>query len=153
MSIYYLSERDIKIPSIHRLVVREWIRLVIQHWGKKLGNISYLFTDDEGILMVNRQYLDHDYYTDIITFNTQIEEDEQTIFGDIVISLDTVQSNARLFGTDYSEELHRVLIHGVLHLIGLDDHTTDEKQAMRSAEDKALALLRELLKGKPLLRR
>lgn len=152
MSVYYFSERGQKVPRIHRLVVRRWIREVVHRWGRDLGTISYLFTNDEGILETNRQYLDHDYYTDIITFNTQVDEQDDRIFGDIVISLDTIRSNAEKFATEYAEELHRVLIHGILHLVGLDDHTEEEEKAMRKAEDDALALLKNLLNGTSLLR-
>lgn len=153
MSVYYFNERGKSVPPIHRLIVRQWIREVIHSWGKELGNISYLFTDDEGILITNRQYLNHDYYTDIITFDTRENEGDNRIFGDIVISLDTVKSNAELFSSEYAEELHRVLIHGVLHLIGLDDHSSEEKEAMRKAENEALTLLKQLLKGTSLLRK
>jgi rRNA maturation RNase YbeY len=96
-----------------------------------------LFCDDEHILAVNREYLQHDYYTDIITFD-YCEDD--VVNGDLVISLDTVRSNAELFGKDYDEELHRVIIHGVLHLCGLNDKGPGERELMEAAEDRALKL-------------
>jgi len=103
-----------------------------------VGDINYVFVDDQRILEVNRQFLRHDYYTDIITFDyTQ----GRTISGDLYISLDTVRSNAPLVGATYERELHRVVIHGVLHLCGINDKGPGEREIMEAAEDKALALL------------
>lgn len=151
MPINYFSDNGVKVPAFHRLIIRQWIREVIQSYGQELDEISYNFTNDEGILEVNRQYLNHDYYTDIITFDNR-DRAEEPIAGDIVISLDTVRSNAEKFGTPYAEELHRVLIHGVLHLVGLDDHSDQEEKDMRAAEDKALQMLRALLGERNYLR-
>ncbi len=106
-------------------------------YGKKVGEVGYLFCDDEHILEVNREYLGHDYYTDIITFD-YCEDD--VLNGDLVISLDTVRSNAELFGKDYDEELHRVIIHGILHLCGINDKGPGERELMEAAENRALAL-------------
>ena len=97
-----------------------------------------MFVSDDRILEVNREYLGHDYYTDIITFD-YCEGD--TLSGDLVISLDTVRSNAALFGKEYDEELHRVIIHGILHLCGINDKGPGEREIMERAEDKALAML------------
>ena len=99
--------------------------------------MGYLFCDDEHILEVNREYLGHDYYTDIITFD-YCEDD--TLNGDLVISLDTVRTNAEMLGKDYDEELHRVIIHGILHLCGQNDKGPGEREQMEAAEDRALAL-------------
>ena len=106
-------------------------------YGKKVGEVGYLFCNDEKILEVNNEFLGHDYYTDIITFDY---DEDDTINGDIVISLDTVRSNAELFHKDYNEELHRVIIHGILHLCGLNDKGPGERELMEAAENKALAL-------------
>ena len=106
-------------------------------YGKKIGEVGYLFCDDEKILEVNREYLGHDYYTDIITFD-YCEGD--VLNGDLVISLDTVRSNAELFHKEYMEELHRVIIHGILHLCGQNDKGPGEREQMEEAEDRALAL-------------
>jgi rRNA maturation RNase YbeY len=106
-------------------------------YKKKVGEVGYLFCDDEHILTVNREYLQHDYYTDIITFD-YCEDD--VLNGDLVISLDTVRSNAELFGKPYDEELHRVIIHGILHLCGINDKGPGERELMEAAENKALAL-------------
>jgi probable rRNA maturation factor len=108
---------------------------------KTIGEITYIFCDDDKILEVNRQYLNHDYYTDIITFDYS---DGDKISGDIFISLDTVKSNSQMYTTDYQEELFRVIIHGVLHLCGLSDSSEDEKKKMRDAENSALNILKTI---------
>ena len=106
-----------------------------------MGDIGYMFVDDEKILEVNNQYLGHDYYTDIITFDY---DEGDMISGDLVISLDTVRSNAELFGKNYADELNRVIIHGVLHLCGINDKGPGEREIMEAHEEKALALLKEM---------
>lgn len=126
------------MPDIKKRETTRWIKAVAASYGKKTGEIGYLFVDDEKILEVNREYLGHDYYTDIITFD-YCEGD--TLNGDLVISLDTVRSNAELFHKPYDEELHRVIIHGVLHLCGLNDKGPGEREQMEAAEDKALRML------------
>ena len=128
---------NVKLPAIKKRDTSAWIRRVAATYGKKIGEVGYLFCDDEKILEVNREFLQHDYYTDIITFD-YCEDD--TLNGDIVISLDTVRSNAQQLGKDYDEELHRVIIHGILHLCGQNDKGPGEREQMEAAEDKALAL-------------
>ncbi len=135
--ITYNTE-NVKMPDIKRRATTAWIKAVAASYGKRIGEIGYLFTDDEKILEVNRQYLQHDFYTDIITFD-YTEGDR--LNGDIVISLDTVRSNSEQQGTEYDEELHRVIIHGVLHLCGINDKGPGERAIMEAAENKALALL------------
>ena len=125
------------MPAIRRRDTTAWIRRVAATYGKKVGEVGYLFCDDEKILEVNREFLGHDYYTDIITFD-YCEDD--VLNGDLVISLDTVQSNAEMLGKDYDEELHRVIIHGILHLCGLNDKGPGEREQMEKAENLALAL-------------
>jgi len=117
--------------------VKKWIAEVVNRRGKSVGNISYLFCDDEYMLGVNRQYLDHDTYTDIITFDYVVAN---LISGDIFISVDRVEENAQLFGIEFERELHRVIIHGVLHLLGQGDKSDDEAREMRRLEEDALAL-------------
>ena len=134
--ITYNTE-NVKMPAIKRRDTSAWIRRVAATYGKKVGEVGYLFCDDEHILQVNREYLGHDYYTDIITFD-YCEGD--VLHGDLVISLDTVGSNAQLFGKSYDEELHRVIIHGILHLCGLNDKGPGEREQMEAAENAALAL-------------
>ena len=133
--ISYNTE-NVKMPAIRKRDTSAWIRRVAASYGK-VGEVGYLFCDDEKILEVNREFLKHDYYTDIITFD-YCEGD--TLNGDIVISLDTVRSNAQQLGKDYSEELHRVIIHGILHLCGQNDKAPGERELMEAAEDKALAM-------------
>ena len=134
--ITYSSE-GIKMPRIRKRDITRWIKTVASDYGKITGEIGYLFVSDEKILEVNKQYLGHDYYTDIITFD-YCEGD--VISGDLVISLDTVRSNAELLGKDYDEELHRVIIHGILHLCGINDKGPGEREIMEQAENKALAM-------------
>ena len=104
------------MPAIRRRDTTAWIRRVAATYNKKVGEVGYLFCDDAHILAVNREYLGHDYYTDIITFDYT---EGKTIGGDIYISLDTVFTNADKYGRPYDEELHRVIIHGILHLCGI----------------------------------
>ena len=137
--ISYNAE-GVAMPNIKRRATTAWIKAVAATYGKRVGEIGYLFVDDEHILDVNNQYLGHDYYTDIITFD-YCEGD--VLNGDLVISLDTVRSNAELFGKPYEEELHRVIIHGVLHLCGLNDKGPGERELMEAAENRALALLKK----------
>ena len=131
------SADGIAMPKIKRRETTAWIRAVAANHGRKVGDIGYMFVNDEGILKINREYLHHDYYTDIITFDY---DEGDIINGDIVISLDTVRSNAALFGKAYDEELHRVIIHGILHLCGLEDKQPGERRLMEAAEDEALAM-------------
>ena len=131
------SAENVKMPQIRRRDTSAWIRRVAATYGRKVGEVGYLFCNDEKILEVNREYLQHDYYTDIITFDYD-EGDE--INGDLVISLDTVRSNAEQLGKPYDEELHRVIIHGILHLCGINDKGPGEREIMEAAEDRALAM-------------
>ncbi len=142
--ISYYSE-NVKVPKIRRRDVSAWIKKVAALHGKKVGSIAYIFCDDEKILEVNRQYLQHDYYTDIITFD---DSEGDVISGDLFISLDTVRTNSEQFATSserfrspYEQELHRVIIHGVLHLCGINDKGPGEREIMEQHENEALALL------------
>lgn len=134
--ITYNSE-GVRMPKIKKRDTSAWIKAVAVSYGRKVGEIGYLFVDDEKILEVNREYLGHDYYTDVITFDY---DEDDTVSGDIVISLDTVRSNAQLFGKTYEEELYRVIIHGILHLCGINDKGPGEREIMEAAENKALAM-------------
>lgn len=134
--ISYQTE-GVKMPAIKRREVSAWVKAVAADYGKKVGEIAYIFCDDEKILEVNREYLKHDYYTDIITFD-YCEGD--TISGDLFISLDTVKSNSELVGATYEQELYRVIIHGILHLCGINDKGPGEREIMEACENKALAM-------------
>ena len=129
------------MPKIKKRETTAWIKAVVASYKRRLGDIGYMFVDDEKILEVNREYLGHDYYTDVITFDY---DEDDVVSGDIVISLDTVRSNAQLFGKEYDDELHRVIIHGILHLCGINDKGPGEREIMEAAENKALALLKEM---------
>ena len=128
----------VEMPAIKKSKTTEWIKAVAATYEKRVGEIAYIFCSDEKILEVNRQYLQHDYYTDIITFD-YCEGDR--ISGDLFISLDTVRSNAEQFEQPYDRELHRVIIHGILHLCGINDKGPGEREIMEAAENKALALV------------
>ena len=128
---------NVKMPAIRRRDTSAWVKAVAASYGKKVGEIAYIFVDDEEILRVNREYLQHDYYTDIITFDYT---EGDTISGDLFISLDTVRTNAEQFDKPYDEELHRVIIHGILHRCGITDKGPGEREIMEAAEDKALAM-------------
>ena len=121
--ISYNTE-NVKMPKISKRATSQWIKAVAESYQKKIGDIAYIFCDDEKILEVNKQYLQNDL-----------------ISGDIFISLDTVKSNSEEQGTDYDEELHRVIIHGILHLCGINDKGPGERELMEAAENKALEML------------
>lgn len=137
--ITYQTE-NIKMPAIKRRDTSAWIKKVAASYGKNIGEIAYIFCDDEKILEVNREYLQHDYFTDIITFDYC---EEKRINGDIFISVDTVKSNSEQLGVPYEQELHRVIIHGILHLCGINDKGVGEREIMEMEENKALAMLNE----------
>ena len=138
--ISYNSE-NVKMPKIRKRDTSAWIKQVAASYGRKVGEVGYLFVDDEKILEVNNEYLGHDYYTDIITFDY---DEDDVINGDLVISLDTVKSNAELFGKPYEEELFRVIIHGILHLCGINDKGPGEREIMEAAENKALEMAKSV---------
>lgn len=127
----------VKMPSIKKREVNSWIKQVAATYDKRVGEIAYIFVNDAKILEVNKQYLEHDYFTDIITFD-YTEGDK--ISGDLFISLDTVQTNAEGLGCTYEEELYRVIIHGILHLCGINDKGPGEREIMEAAENKALSI-------------
>ena len=135
--ISYLAQ-GVELPPINQAAVNEWIAQVAQRHGRVVGDLTYIFCNDEKILEVNRQYLQHDYFTDIITFDYS---SRKRISGDMFISLDTIKSNAELFERAYNEELMRVVIHGVLHLCGINDKGPGEREIMEMHENEALAIL------------
>ncbi len=137
MAVTYQTD-GVKMPSIKKRETTDWIKRVAAKYGRKVGDIAYIFCSDEKILEVNREYLQHDYYTDIITFDYC---EDNIISGDLFISLDTVRTNSEEFKTDYNEELHRTIIHGVLHLCGINDKGPGEREIMEKAENEALAMI------------
>lgn len=126
-----------EMPSINQQKVSDWVRQVAASYQRHVGDINFIFVDDEEILRVNREFIGHDYYTDHIGFDYS---SGTTISGDIYIGVDTVLTNSQKLGCEYAEELHRVIIHGVLHLCGIDDKGPGERAIMEAAEDKALKL-------------
>lgn len=137
-SFQWLND-GVEMPGIDFENVEAWIIEVARRHGKIVGALNYIFCNDEKILEVNREFLQHDYFTDIITFdNTR----GRMINGDIFISLDTVRSNARLVNEPYIKELHRVIVHGVLHLCGINDKGPGEREIMESHENDALSILK-----------
>ncbi len=129
------------MPSIDERRITRWIQAVAAGYGFSVGQLNYIFCSDERELQVNRDFLGHDYYTDVITFDYSTPS---TIAGDIFISLDTVRSNAEQVGVPFLDELHRIIIHGALHLTGQGDKTPETKAQMTAKEDQALALLNSL---------
>jgi len=134
MAITFQADQ-IDFPKIRKRDIKNWIKRVAASYGKTIGEVNYLFCTDDKILEVNTQYLSHDFYTDIITFDYS-EGDK--ISGDIIISLETVRTNSQKYNTGFAEELHRVIIHGILHMCGIDDKSETASLNMRKAENQAL---------------
>ena len=138
--ITYQTE-EVKMPSIKKRQTTAWIKAVADTYDKKIGEIAYIFCSDNKILEVNREYLHHDYYTDIITFDYC---EGNRLSGDLFISLDTIRTNSIQFGSTYDDELYRVIIHGILHLCAINDKGPGEREIMEAAGNKALRLLKGL---------
>lgn len=135
MISYFSEDTDFILKG--KTFNNNWLRLVIESEIRRAGNISIIFCSDNYILDVNLKYLQHDYFTDIITFD-YCEGDK--ISGDLFISVDSVRENSAFYGTDFNDELNRVMVHGILHLIGYDDHTKKDQKLMRAKEDYYLSL-------------
>ena len=149
MSITYSTDQGVSMPRFRRRVAATCLRQVAQELGKELCEINYMFMLDEQLLSLNEQFLQHDYYTDILTFDAREEEDKPNVLrGDVAISIERVADNAKKMDVPYELELFRVMAHGVLHLCGLEDHSKEEAQQMRMAEDRALYLLQKELAGR-----
>ena len=133
------STLDVAMPLIEPQRVKAWIGEVVEKHGKTIGELYYYFCSDERLLEINRERLGHDFYTDIVTF--PLTDCETVLSSEFCISVDRIKENAETFGRSYESELHRVIIHGVLHLIGYDDLTDEEEKEMREQEEKALGLL------------
>lgn len=133
--------KGVEMPELDFAGINVWLGEVAAEHDRRIGNLNYLFCDDEEILRVNRQFINHDYYTDIITFDYSHRD---RVGGDIFISLDTVRTNADKFGQPYGRELLRVIAHGLLHLCGINDKGPGEREVMEAHEDRALALWQKL---------
>ena len=133
---FFSEEIKFKVPQ--SLKVSGWLKNIAVSEGYKVGELNYIFCSDDYLLEINKQYLDHDYYTDIITFDNS--EEDGKLEGDIYVSIDRVKENADHIGVSFDIELRRVLVHGLLHLIGFEDSDEDLKQQMRAKEDECLLL-------------
>lgn len=133
--------KDIVLPDIDLKKIEIWLQEVASGFNKKIGNLNYLFCNDAEILSVNRQFLQHDYFTDVITFDYSYKD---RIAGDVYISVETVRDNARQFNVDYTSELLRVIVHALLHLCGIDDKGPGEREIMEEKENRALELYASL---------
>ncbi|MBQ4398359.1 MAG: rRNA maturation RNase YbeY [Bacteroidales bacterium] len=133
------STLDVEMPPIDPQRDKAWISQVVESYGKMVGELYYYFCSDEKLLEINRERLGHDFYTDIVTF--PLTDCVTVLSSEFCISIDRIKENAVTFGRSYESELHRVIIHGVLHLIGFDDLTDEEEREMREQEEEALNLL------------
>ena len=136
MSVLNFFSEDIDFSLPNPLKTKKWIKKTSESEGYEISGLNYIFCSDEYLLDINKQYLNHDYYTDIITFDNS--EEDNLLEGDIYVSVDRIRENAALFNSPFEAELRRVLIHGLLHLVGFDDTTDELKKAMRSKEDEYL---------------
>ena len=132
-----ILSQGVDAPQFDLTLLTRWVEEVAADHGRRVGRLTYVFCDDEYILRTNREFLQHDYYTDIITFDYSTT---RRISGDMVISLDTVRSNAQQGGVGENNELCRVVIHGVLHLCGINDKGPGEREVMEQHENAALAI-------------
>ena len=136
------STLDMDMPPIEPLRVKAWIGDVVEKYGKTIGELYYYFCSDEKLLEINRERLGHDFYTDIVTF--PLTDCETVLSSEFCISIDRIRENAETFGRSYESELHRVIIHGVLHLVGFDDLTNEEEKEMRKQEEISLELYKTM---------
>jgi rRNA maturation RNase YbeY len=132
---------DVKFNLKNKTILKKWISSTIEKKKRKAGELNFIFCSDEHLLGINKQYLNHDTYTDIITFDYSKEDQKQPVSGDIFISIERVEENAKKFSKSFENELHRVIIHGTLHLLGYKDKTKAAKEEMRKEEDKCLRVL------------
>jgi len=140
MKILFFNE-DVPLPEFPKSKTTKWISNCIEEYGFIVGNINFIFVSDEYLLKMNQEYLNHDYFTDVITFDYC---EGKTIKGDVFISVPRINENAQTFNQKFTDELFRVMIHGILHLIGYHDKTNEEKKQMRSKENAALEKLKKL---------
>ena len=135
MAVHFIFD-DTKTLRLKKRMIAEWIKNVASGYGKSIGEISYIFCSDNKILAINNEYLQHDYYTDIISFDLSAGDD---LVGEIYISIDRVRENARTLGHSFKSELHRVIFHGALHLCGYKDKSLRDIKLMRKKEEESLS--------------
>ena len=143
MAITYTSQGGVRIPNFKRRTMGSWLRAVAAKYDREIIEVAYQFCDNPYITEMNQRFLGHNYSTDIITFDNSQSED--SVVADIVISLEEVALNAEDYGTGFRDELLRVMIHGILHICGFDDHNEEDAREMRNAEDDALSMVPENL--------
>jgi rRNA maturation RNase YbeY len=145
MAIQFFTE-EINFNLKHKNILKKWLKDVCAlHSQRKLEELSYIFCSDEYLLNMNKEYLQHDYYTDIITFDNSEETPNSPINGEMYLSIDRITDNASLLGITFEQEIQRVIVHGLLHLLGFDDHTPEDIAKIRKAEEEALNLLITLI--------
>ena len=140
MVSYFFEDTNFKFNR--RRLTSQWLKFTAESEIKRIGQVNIIFCSDNYILDINQKYLQHDYFTDIITFDYC---EGKTLSGDLFISVDTVRENAIFYGTEFDDELNRVIVHGLLHLIGYDDHSEEDQNTMRSKEDYYLAQREKLI--------
>ena len=140
MVSYFFEDTNFKFNR--RRLTSQWLKFTAESEIKRIGQVNIIFCSDNYILDINQRYLQHDYFTDIITFDYC---EGKTLSGDLFISVDTVRENALFYGTEFDDELNRVIVHGLLHLIGYDDHSEEDQKTMRSKEDYYLAQREKLI--------
>ncbi|MGM9749904.1 MAG: rRNA maturation RNase YbeY [Candidatus Cryptobacteroides sp.] len=140
MVSYFFEDTNFKFNR--RRLTSQWLKFTAESEIKRIGQVNIIFCSDNYILDINQKYLQHDYFTDIITFDYC---EGKTLSGDLFISVDTVRENAIFYGTEFDDELNRVIVHGLLHLIGYDDHSEEDQKTMRSKEDYYLAQREKLI--------
>ena len=138
MSKIAFYTENIKMPAINKSRVKKWLKEVAAFYNREIGALNYIFCGDDRIIEVNNQFLGHNYYTDIITFDYS---DNKTVSGDMYVSVDTICSNSLKYKTSFDTELHRVIVHGLLHLCGINDKGPGERKIMEAAEERALSIL------------
>ncbi len=151
VSMIRFNSEDINFSLSQRRLVSKWLKAIAARDSKRTGELNYIFCSDPYLLTINKQYLGHDYYTDIITFDFsqdyEVEGKGDLISGDIYISIDTVRHNAEEYGEGFDRELHRVIAHGLLHLLGYDDVTPELQEEMTAKENESLDLLEQIRNG------
>lgn len=140
MVSYFFEDTNFKFNR--RRLTSQWLKFTAESEIKRIGQVNIIFCSDNYILDINQKYLQHDYFTDIITFDYC---EGKTLSGDLFISVDTVRENSIFYGTEFDDELNRVIVHGLLHLIGYDDHSEEDQKTMRSKEDYYLAQREKLI--------
>lgn len=142
MSSIHFFQEDIRFEPEHWNILTDWIQSVVTQNKQKIESINFIYCSDNYLLEINKSYLDHDYYTDIITFDNRADPFKEPLDADIFISVDRVRDNAQQLDQSFSKELHRVMIHGILHLLGQSDKTESEQKEMRKREEASLSLLK-----------